>query len=98
MHMDTRAPCTSTHTTEQGCKRPHCVQIYGFRMSLWEEHLNTLKPSFERPESLECVREVAAMCQVNWEAFNQEEVCEVPGHLMPYPIVVRAIPRPCCAF
>ncbi|KAK9802796.1 hypothetical protein WJX73_007251 [Symbiochloris irregularis] len=63
-------------------------EIYGFRMSVWEEHMNTLRPSFERPESLECVREVAALCQVNWERFNQEEICELPGHLMPYPFQV----------
>ena len=65
-------------------------------MSLWEEHLNMLRPSFERPESLECVREVAALCQVNWERFNQAEICELPGHLMPYPFVVPLLPFTCC--
>lgn len=60
---------TRTRTGMNACVLTGCAclisQIYGFRMSVWEEHLNTLRPSFDRPESLECVREVAALCQVS---------------------------------
>ncbi|KAG2331490.1 hypothetical protein Bca52824_002670 [Brassica carinata] len=31
-------------------------QIFGYRMSLWAEHLGFLEKSFEEPENMECVR------------------------------------------
>jgi phospholipase D1/2 len=38
--------------------RPARSQVYGFRTSLWAEHLGHLFEDYKEPESLECVRRV----------------------------------------
>ncbi|KAK6162434.1 hypothetical protein DH2020_002275 [Rehmannia glutinosa] len=63
-------------------------QIYGYRMSLWAEHLGFLEECFTRPESLECVRRVRSMGEANWEQFASLEVSEMRGHLLKYPVEV----------
>ncbi|KAL6495445.1 Phospholipase D beta 1 [Orobanche gracilis] len=63
-------------------------QIYGYRMSLWAEHLGFLEECFTRPESLECVRRVRSMGEANWEQFASCEVSEMSGHLLKYPVDV----------
>jgi phospholipase D1/2 len=59
-------------------------------MSLWAEHLGEVKPVFVDAGSLECVTEVNKMAQANWEQYIAEEVTDMRGHLMPYPIQVNA--------
>ncbi|KAK4411338.1 Phospholipase D beta 1 [Sesamum angolense] len=63
-------------------------QIYGYRMSLWAEHLGFLEECFTRPESLECARRVRSLGEANWEQFASNEVTEMRGHLLKYPVEV----------
>ncbi|KAL3348969.1 hypothetical protein AABB24_022234 [Solanum stoloniferum] len=63
-------------------------QIHGYRMSLWAEHLGVVEDCFRQPESLECVRRVRSMGEYNWKQFASDEVTEMRGHLLKYPIEV----------
>ncbi|KZV45306.1 phospholipase PLDb1 [Dorcoceras hygrometricum] len=63
-------------------------QIYGYRMSLWAEHTGTLEPCFEHPQSLECARRVRWMGEHNWKQFAADEISEMIGHLLKYPVEV----------
>nr|GMD36477.1 phospholipase D gamma 1-like [Ipomoea batatas] len=63
-------------------------QIYGYRMSLWAEHLGVVEDCFKRPESLECVRRVRSLGEANWQQFAADEVTEMRGHLLKYPVDV----------
>nr|GMD61198.1 phospholipase D delta-like [Ipomoea batatas] len=56
------------HTWARKLRRPH-GQIYGYRMSLWEEHLGKVEGCFEEPNTLECVRRVNEIAQDNWKKF-----------------------------
>ncbi|KAF6160418.1 hypothetical protein GIB67_019187 [Kingdonia uniflora] len=64
---------------------PH---IYGYRMSLWAEHTGFLEDIFTVPESLECVRRVRSLGESNWRQFAAEDVSEMRGHLLKYPVEV----------
>ncbi|KAG6396999.1 hypothetical protein SASPL_143160 [Salvia splendens] len=66
---------------------PH-GEIYGYRMSLWAEHTGTIETCFEQPESLECVRRVRWMGELNWKQFAANEVSDMRGHLLKYPVEV----------
>ncbi|EMS46791.1 Phospholipase D beta 1 [Triticum urartu] len=61
---------------------PTNPQIYGYRMSLWAEHIGGVEASFERPDTLECVRRVRGIGDANWKRFVAEEVTEMRGHLI----------------
>ncbi|KAI9182079.1 hypothetical protein LWI28_021830 [Acer negundo] len=63
-------------------------QIYGYRMSLWAEHLGGIEDIFRAPESLECVRRVRKLGELNWKQFAAEDVTEMRGHLLKYPVEV----------
>ncbi|KAK2976792.1 hypothetical protein RJ640_027188 [Escallonia rubra] len=63
-------------------------QIYGYRKSLWAEHIGDLEECFERPESLECVRRVRSLSELNWKQYAAEEVTQMKGHLLKYPVEV----------
>lgn len=65
------------------------MQIYGYRMSLWAEHLGRVDPLFRDASSIECVKEVNRLAQANWEQYVAEEVTTMTAHLMPYPINVN---------
>ena len=76
---------------------PSSVQIHGFRMSLFEEHLGGLHESFEDPGTKECMQEVRRRAQHSWKVFTAEEVETLPCHLMPYPFLVsfpNVTPKP----
>ncbi|XAR63129.1 Phospholipase D [Bertholletia excelsa] len=75
------------HTWARKLSNPR-GQIHGYRMSLWAEHLGTIDDCFTRPESIECVRKVRCMSDVNWKKFAAEEVTEMHGHLLKYPVEV----------
>ncbi|XP_028760535.1 phospholipase D delta-like [Neltuma alba] len=66
---------------------PH-GQVYGYRMSLWAEHLGGLEDTFKEPDSLECVRRVNEIAQSNWNTYVSEEEKQMRGHLMLYPVQV----------
>ncbi|KAK7349579.1 hypothetical protein VNO77_07049 [Canavalia gladiata] len=71
--------------------RKHCYprgQVHGYRMSLWAEHTGTIENCFLQPESLECVRRVRTMGEMNWKNFSAEHVTEMKGHLIKYPVEV----------
>ena len=59
-------------------------------MAHWEEHLAVIEDCFQHPESLECVRRVGALSENYWKQFSANEVTEMTGHLMKYPVMVEA--------
>nr|KYP76923.1 Phospholipase D beta 1 [Cajanus cajan] len=63
-------------------------QIHGYRMSLWAEHTGTIEDCFLQPESLECVKRVRTMGELNWKQFAANDVTEMRGHLLKYPVEV----------
>nr|CAB3500354.1 unnamed protein product [Digitaria exilis] len=75
-------------------------QIYGYRMSLWAEHIGGIEEDFNYPESLECVRRVRHHGEENWKQFIADEVTEMRGHLMKYPVSIdrkgKVKPLPGC--
>ncbi|EXC11734.1 hypothetical protein L484_020789 [Morus notabilis] len=71
-----------------GIRNLKMKKIYGYRMSLWAEHLGTIEDCFIQPESLDCVRRVRSMGEKNWKQFAAEEVTEMRGHLLKYPVEV----------
>lgn len=64
-------------------------QVYGYRMSLWSEHLGHVESLFTEAGSLECVRTVNKIADENWKQYAAEEVTDMKGHLLPYPIQVN---------
>ncbi|XP_020218217.1 phospholipase D beta 1 [Cajanus cajan] len=63
-------------------------QVYGYRMSLWSEHIGGVEECFEEPESLECVRRIRSLSESNWRQYMAEEVTEMESHLLKYPLEV----------
>ncbi|RCV39099.1 hypothetical protein SETIT_8G196400v2 [Setaria italica] len=64
-------------------------QVHGFRMSLWYEHLAELKDVFKDPGSLKCVRAVNKMAGEFWQRYTSDEVADLHGHLLSYPVDVK---------
>ncbi|KAK9285849.1 hypothetical protein L1049_025050 [Liquidambar formosana] len=85
------------HHTWAEKKHPRS-QIYGYRMSLWAEHLGMIDESFKEPWSLECVSRVNKMAEENWERYTAANFTSLQGHLLKYPIEVdpngKVGPRP----
>ncbi|XP_057530323.1 phospholipase D delta isoform X1 [Amaranthus tricolor] len=77
------------HTWSSKNRHPR-GQIYGYRTSLWAEHLGTLHGAFDEPESLECVRKVNEIAEHNWTKFTAETFSTLQGHLLKYPLQVDA--------
>ncbi|KAJ3692834.1 hypothetical protein LUZ60_011929 [Juncus effusus] len=69
-------------------RRPH-GQVYGYRMSLWAEHMGLVDPHFTEPNSLDTVKLVNQIAESNWEKFTSEEIQPLQGHLLKYPIKVE---------
>ncbi|KAI6678756.1 hypothetical protein NL676_039552 [Syzygium grande] len=79
------------HHTWARKKRHLHGQFYGYRMSLWAEHLGDLEDSLREPQSIECVKRVNRIAKWNWKAYvdeDQHNPKEMRGHLMQYPIQV----------
>ncbi|TQD80744.1 hypothetical protein C1H46_033714 [Malus baccata] len=53
------------------------MQVYGYRMSLWAEHLGGLEDTYQDPESLECVKRVKEIAKLTLKAFVSEEQKEM---------------------
>lgn len=64
------------------------MQIYGYRMSLWAEHIGSVEECFTHPESLECMRRVRDLGQQNWKQYESDDITEMRGHLLKYPMDV----------
>ena len=63
--------------------------MYGYRMSLWAEHLGKLEGNYREPQSLECIRHVNKLGRNNWRAYVAEDEKEMMvGHLMQYPVQI----------
>ncbi|XP_009776941.1 phospholipase D delta [Nicotiana tabacum] len=75
------------HTWANKKKHPH-GQVYGYRMSLWAEHMGKLDDCFTKPESLDCVKHVNKVAEDNWNRFTAEEFKPLQGHLLKYPVKV----------
>jgi phospholipase D1/2 len=76
------------HTWGARQNRPR-GQVFGYRMSLWAEHLGPLEPTFEEPESLDCVRRVNDLAERNWQQYTAPEVTDMAGHLIRYPLKIE---------
>ncbi|XP_048229820.1 phospholipase D beta 1 isoform X2 [Ricinus communis] len=75
------------HTLASKGSHPH-AQIYGYRMSLWAEHIGRVEECFEQPESLECIRRVRTLGEQNWRQYASDKLTEMKGHLLKYPVEV----------
>lgn len=75
------------HTWAKKNKHPR-GQVYGYRTSLWAEHLGGLHECFDTPESLECMKTVNKVAEENWRKFTDVNFKVLQGHLMQYPIEV----------
>lgn len=64
------------------------MQIYGYRKSLWAEHLGMLENSFEEAGTVECVKRVNEIAVENWNRFTNDEFRTLQGHLLKYPVEV----------
>ncbi|KAG6703074.1 hypothetical protein I3842_07G065800 [Carya illinoinensis] len=78
------------HHTWAGRKKQPRGQVYGYRMSLWSEHLAVKDACFEEPESLKCVKTVNEIAKDNWSRFSTAEFTPLKGHLLQYPLHVDA--------
>ena len=67
-----------------------CLHVYGYRSSLWAEHLGIVDDRFKEPSSLECVSLVNQIAEDNWERFTSEEMKTLQGHLLRYPVKIEA--------
>ncbi|XP_057774702.1 phospholipase D delta-like isoform X1 [Salvia miltiorrhiza] len=74
------------HYTWSKRKEHPCGQVYGYRMSLWAEHLGTIKDCFKRPESLDCVRYVNSVAEDNWRRYTRAQFTPLQGHILKYPV------------
>lgn len=79
------------HTWAREHRHPH-GQIYGYRMSLWAEHLGLKKEEkhFEDPQTLECVKRVNEIAEDNWKRYADENFRSLQGHILKYPMLVGA--------
>uniref|UniRef100_A0A2P2JNE0 phospholipase D n=1 Tax=Rhizophora mucronata TaxID=61149 RepID=A0A2P2JNE0_RHIMU len=66
------------------------IQIYGYRMSLWMEHLDKKHEVFMEPQSLECVKTVNSIAEENWKKYTDSVFTSLQGHLLRYPVLVDA--------
>ncbi len=66
------------------------LQVYGYRTSLWAEHLGMVDDLFKDPSSLECVNYVNEIAEENWRRFTAEQLITLQGHLLKYPVKVEA--------
>ncbi|EEF52789.1 phospholipase D delta [Ricinus communis] len=69
-------------------KRHPRGQVYGYRMSLWAEHLGLVDSLFDEPETLDCVKTVNKIAEDNWRRFTEEDFTPLQGFLLKYPLEV----------
>ncbi|KAL1536877.1 phospholipase D [Salvia divinorum] len=77
------------HTWAKKQKHPH-GQIYGYRMSLWAEHLGMVEKVYNTPEDLNCVKRVNEVADDNWKRYTCDDFKELQGHILKYPVAVDA--------
>lgn len=67
-------------------KRHPRGQVYGYRMSLWAEHLGKIDECFKDPKSLNCVNYVNSVAEDNWTNYTKDEFTSLQGHILKYPL------------
>ncbi|KAL3639008.1 hypothetical protein CASFOL_016915 [Castilleja foliolosa] len=77
------------HTWTKKNDHPH-GQVYGYRMSLWAEHLGTVDDCFKEPESLDCVKYVNRLASHNWNRYTARRFIPLQGHILKYPVEIDA--------
>ncbi|CAH9088311.1 unnamed protein product [Cuscuta epithymum] len=82
------------HTWAKKQRHPR-GQIYGYRMSLWAEHLGMLEECFNEPGKLECVNRVNEVARGNWRKYTDDKFHTLQGHLLHYPLDVDADGKVC---
>ncbi|VFQ85055.1 unnamed protein product [Cuscuta campestris] len=75
------------HTWASKQTHPH-GQVYGYRMSLWAEHMGMIDPIFNEPAKLGCVTFVNKIARDNWERYTAAKFAPLQGHLLKYPVEV----------
>ncbi|GFP95822.1 phospholipase d delta, partial [Phtheirospermum japonicum] len=75
------------HTWPKKKGHPH-GQVYGYRNSLWAEHIGRTEDCFNDPESLECVKFVNAVAEDNWKRYMDDQFIPLQGHILKYPVEV----------
>ncbi|PWA60945.1 hypothetical protein CTI12_AA381820 [Artemisia annua] len=78
------------HHTWAAKKRHPYGQVYGYRMSLWAEHLGAIENAYKEPQTLECVNKVNKIAEDNWKRYTSEKHTTLQGHLLRYPLHVDA--------
>ncbi|KAL8030751.1 hypothetical protein ABFX02_14G305800 [Erythranthe guttata] len=68
-------------------EHPH-GQVYGYRMSLWSEHIGRIDDCFNNPDELECVKYVNSVAEDNWKRYTSEEFNLLQGHILKYPLEI----------
>jgi len=61
-------------------------EVHKFRMNLWTEHIGFSHHLLVNPNSVECAKFINEIADKNWTDFMGDEVVELKGHLMRYPI------------
>ena len=64
--------------------------VHAFRMALWAEHLSCVEEVFQNPSSLKCVQKVNALAWDNWKQYCGDEICDMRGHLLKYPVKIAS--------
>ncbi|KAL2346207.1 hypothetical protein Fmac_000207 [Flemingia macrophylla] len=77
------------HTWSEKKGHPH-GQVYGYRMSLWAEHMGTIQACFKQPQNLDCLNRVNKIAEDNWKKYTSDEFTPLQGHLLKYPVSVNA--------
>lgn len=66
------------------------LQVYGYRMSLWAEHLGSIEKCFKDPNNLDCVKYVNSVAEDNWKRFTAESFTPLQGHILKYPVEISS--------
>ncbi|VFQ92719.1 unnamed protein product [Cuscuta campestris] len=82
------------HTWAKRQRHPR-GQVYGYRMSLWAEHLGMLEECFNEPGELQCVKKVNEVARENWRKYTDDTFHHLQGHLLQYPLLVNADGKVC---
>ncbi|KAK3212135.1 hypothetical protein Dsin_016841 [Dipteronia sinensis] len=89
---DTEIAMGAFQPSHLAANQPAKGQIYGFRMSLWQEHLGGLDDECNQPERVECVRLINQAADGNWKMYSSNDkegfLQDIIGHLLKYPIEV----------
>lgn len=64
------------------------MQVYGYRMSLWAEHMGEMEECYKEPHKWECLKRVNQVATQNWKRFTAENFSALQGHILKYPVEI----------